>query len=329
MKRTKTTILVSLAVVFSTGVVVFANSFSKTHPKKNMEAKKNSTNMDFITFGAVHLEVTERNRSVDFWQNIIGMKLRKEEAGVVELGTDSQTLIVLYPVAKTPFQNGYSGLYHLAVHPPDEEEFARIGARLIAKGIQMSPIDHTASKAIYMTDPDGITIEITLETQERFKRYDTESGRFDLIDSAGIRKGITERLDIAAIIGKYPNIDIGQALSEKTKIGHMHLYVGNLKNAKDFYLKLGFEESLYVPQFQMADMAAGGVFRHRIAFNTWQGVDKPQAPAGTAGMRHYIIKYDTDERLQKALQQLPEAIKQEDGYLVSDPSGNKTILTIR
>jgi catechol 2,3-dioxygenase len=105
------------------------------------------------------------------------MKVRNTTGDYTEVGTDKNTLVVLYPTATTSFKNGYSGLYHLAIHPSTEGEFARVLARLIAKRYPISPTDHTMSKAIYMEDPDGITVEITLETPERLERLDFGRGR--------------------------------------------------------------------------------------------------------------------------------------------------------
>jgi catechol 2,3-dioxygenase len=106
----------------------------------------------------------------------------------------------------------------------------------------------------------------------------------------------------------------------------MHLYVSNLEAANDFYLKLGFLQNMYLPQFGIYDLGAGGAFGHRIAFNAWHSLNKPQAPKGTAGLRYYTIVFDTPERLKKALQFLPSAQEQKEGYLVADPSGNKILL---
>ncbi len=84
---------------------------------------------------------------------------------------------------------------------------------------------------------------------------------------------------------------------------------------------------MYEPRYSAADLGAGGAFGHRVALNTWQSLNKPQAPEGTAGLRFYTIIFDTHERLKTALQFLSSAQAQKDGYLVSDPSGNKILLT--
>jgi catechol 2,3-dioxygenase len=296
-----------------------ANSCQPNNQKKNMEK-------ELATFGAVHLNVTNLQRSVAFWTDNIGMKVRNTTAEFTELGTDKNTLVTLYPTAKTPFKNGYSGLYHLAIHPSTEGEFARVLARLIAKRYPISPTDHTMSKAIYMEDPDGITVEITLETPERLERLDFSKGAPKAIDKDGTVRSPSAPLDVQAVLKALPDNDINSPLAEDTKVGHMHLYVSNLEATNDFYLSLGFIQNMALPNLGMYDLSAGGAFKHRIAFNSWQSLNKPQAPEGTAGMRHYTINFDTPERLQKALQHLTSAETQKDGYLVADPAGNKILL---
>ncbi len=282
---------------------------------------------ELATFGPVHLNVTNLERSIRFWKEYIGMKVRHAGSGYTELGTDKRTLVVLYPTAKAPYKNGYSGIYHLAVHPSNEGEFARVLARLIAKRYPISPTDHTMSKAIYMTDPDGITVEITLETPERLERVEFGNRGPVAVDKDGTVRSASAPLDVQSVLKALPDKDIDRALPDDTKVGHVHLYVSNLDAANQFYRNLGFLQNMYEPRYSAADLGAGGAFGHRVALNTWQSLNKPQAPEGTAGLRFYTIIFDTPERLKTALQFLSAAQAQKDGYLVSDPSGNKILLT--
>ncbi len=282
---------------------------------------------ELATFGPVHLNVTNLERSIRFWKDYIGMKVRHAGSGYTELGTDQSTLVVLYPTAKAPYKNGYSGIYHLAIHPSNEGEFARVLARLIAKRYPISPTDHTMSKAIYMTDPDGITVEITLETPERLERVEFGNRGPVAVDKDGTVRSASAPLDVQSVLKALPDHDIDRALPDDTKVGHVHLYVSNLDAANQFYRNLGFLQNMYEPRYSAADLGAGGAFGHRVALNTWQSLNKPQAPEGTAGLRFYTIIFDTPERLKTALQFLPAAQAQKDGYLVSDPSGNKILLT--
>jgi catechol 2,3-dioxygenase len=281
--------------------------------------------IEIATFGAVHLNVTDINNSLKFWQEIVGLKVRSQ-AEVIELGTDDETLVVIHPGAKMPFLAGYSGIYHLAIHFPTEPEFARVLARLISKRWPISPTDHIMHKAIYLEDPDGITVELAFETPERFKSYDFANGRFGVIDSEGRMRGGTEPLDVEEVLAKLPDQDFSKPVPVGTKIGHMHLYVGDLQKAYEFYQSLGFEGNLFNEKFQFADLGAGGIFKHRIAVNTWQGMNAQQAPKGTAGMEYFVVRYAEKAKLDQVLNLHPEAEKMESGYLLRDPAENAVVL---
>ena len=306
----------------------FTNSDLSTDTTTNQNTNQTKIMaQELATFGAVHLNITNLERSVSFWKDYIGLKVRNVTTEYTELGTDKNTLVVLYPTAKTGFKNGYSGLYHLAIHPSNEAEFARVLARLIAKRYSISPTDHTMSKPIYMEDPDGITVEITLETPERLDRLDISTRGAVAIDKDGTRRSPSAPLDVQSVLKALPDNDLTRGLGDDTKVGHIHLYVSHLEAANNFYLGLGFIQNMRLPQFGMYDLSAGGTFGHRVAFNAWHSLDKPQAPEGTAGMRFYTINFDTPERLKTALQLLPSAQEQKDGYFVFDPAGNKILLT--
>jgi catechol-2,3-dioxygenase len=92
-----------------------------------------------------------------------------------------------------------------------------------------------------------------------------------------------------------------------TKVGHLHLYVGDLAKAQAFYKSLGMEPARWWPPMQVADLGAGGPFKHCIAINTWQGLGAPPSPAGSARMRHFEMRFDSQERLRAALAANPTA----------------------
>src|SRR5579864_2861706 len=246
--------------------------------------------------GEVHLDVTDVDRALSFWRDLIGLAVLTEHGDAVSLGVGDRTLLVLHPGAKRPVQRGHAGLYHVAIHLPNEPEFARVLARLIVARHPISPTDHIMSKAIYLHDPDRIMVELTLETPERVRKYgwDDAGGEPEIIDSDGRRRGGTEPLDVEQVLNTLADRDLEKPLPNGTKVGHVHLHVGDLSEAARFYRdELGFIENTNIPFFQMADLYAGGTFPHRIALNTWQGQGATQPPAGTAGMRHFTIRYDS------------------------------------
>jgi hypothetical protein len=73
-----------------------------------------------IAHGAVHLDVTDLPRAVAFWRDLLGLTDLGGADGVARLGTGGRELIVLHAGAVRGPQRGHSGLYHVALHLPDE-----------------------------------------------------------------------------------------------------------------------------------------------------------------------------------------------------------------
>ena len=282
---------------------------------------------DFITFGAVHLEVREPERTARFWEELFGFQRRTSVDGSIAVGTAEDTLLVLHGGARSPFRTGHSGIYHVALHPPNARDFARILKRLIEHKHPVSPTDHTFSKAIYLDDPDGINIEITLETPKRFKECVPGPGnRLTFVGADGVGRPGAYALDLNKVFESY---EIGSELEPAalgTRVGHIHLYVGDLEKARDFYTGLGMKLARWWPPMQIADFGAGGPFTHRIAVNTWQGIGAPPSPAGTARMLHFEVRFATPELLHTALIANPAAVDLGEAYEVTDPSGIKVRL---
>lgn len=164
------------ATLITTSTLVSMDGFSTIVNALSHDNKDNNNSSEFATYGAIHLNITDLERTRLFWTQIVGMIERKSSSNWAEFGTAEKTLVVVHQAAKAPFQKGYSGLYHFAIHAPNIVEFAHMVNRLNAHRYPYSPIDHTMSKSIYLDDPDGINVEFALETPERFKRVITEGG---------------------------------------------------------------------------------------------------------------------------------------------------------
>lgn len=282
----------------------------------------------FASYGAIHLNNTSLERSTTFWTKMVGMKLRKSSANIAEFGTEKETLVVVHQTAKTGFRKGFSGLYHFAIHAPNAAEFASMTNRLIANNYPFSPVDHTMSKSIYLDDPDGINVEFTLETPERFKRVVTRRGRgINMEDADGNIRSASDYLDVEEVLKGFTNLDVNQVISDDTYLGHVHLYANNVEQSNTFYKQLGFLQFNNLPEFLYADLGAGGAYQHRVALNSWHGINRPLAPSDTAGMRHFHIVFQTQEKLKQALSNITGYEEQDGGYWVFDPTGNKVFIT--
>ena len=57
-------------------------------------------------------------------------------------------------------RRGRLGLYHFAILLPDRAALGRFVAHLAAIGVRPGASDHLVSEALYLTDPDGLGIEV-------------------------------------------------------------------------------------------------------------------------------------------------------------------------
>jgi catechol 2,3-dioxygenase len=92
-------------------------------------------------------------------------------------------------------------------------------------------------------------------------------------------------------------------IPEATRIGHIHLKVGNIERSLKFYRDLlGFEITQYYGSSAVF-LSAGG-YHHHIGLNTWHSKDAAPAPVKAAGLYHLAILYPTRKTLAAAVKQL-------------------------
>lgn len=149
----------------------------------------------------------------------------------------------------------------------------------------------------------------------------------EVIDANGQRRSGRDPIDVPRMLARVTDGDVGRPLPPGTQVGHVHLHVADLLETNRFYTDvIGFIPEHFSRTFRMADQHAGGTFRHRMAFNTWQGDGAPPRPDRAAGLRSFTIRYKTIERLRAALERLPDAKALDGSWEVRDPSG--TLLTL-
>jgi catechol 2,3-dioxygenase len=277
---------------------------------------------DTVAYGAVHLDVTDLARAGAFWRDELGLTELAATDGSLHLGTPARELIVLHGGADRPAASGYAGLYHVAIHLPGAAEFARVLARLAQARIPQSPTDHIFSKATYLRDPDGLMLELTLETPERCRSLEITGDDIVLIDSDGRRRRGTEPLDMRAALAPLEG-PLGDPVAAGAFIGHVHLHVADLAGSYAFYRDVtGFTEHALMTPIGMADLAAGGAFPHRMALNVWNGPAARQAPAGTAGLRHVELEVASDAELRALAGRAGVTAGDDGSVLLHDPAGN-------
>src|SRR5829696_1630230 len=117
-----------------------------------------------LRLGAVHLTVTDLDRSVALYEKAIGLRLHRREDSLAVMGAGEEDLLVLYEEPGARRAGRHAGLYHFALLFPSREELARAALRLAAtKTPIQGASDHGTHEAIYLPDPDGNGIELAAD----------------------------------------------------------------------------------------------------------------------------------------------------------------------
>lgn len=281
-----------------------------------------STAQEQLSWKTIELQVTDLVRSTHFWTDALGLVNRGIENAGIALGASQETLFILHPGATVPAYPRHTGLYHVALGVPDQAEFSRLLNRLISRRIPYAPVDHLMSKAIYITDPDGLGIEIAFETPERFGRFGEMLGGFMLYDAQGNVHSGRERLDVRNELSHAPRSSLEGPLPDAAFLAHMHLQVNALEPALDWFEGLGFGRNLLLPDLGFADLGAGGAYTHRLALNTWAGQNLTPAPAKMARLVRYRLEINDPSVVVSA----SNLKKSSSGLTGRDPTGTQVSL---
>jgi catechol 2,3-dioxygenase len=231
-----------------------------------------------LRIASVRLDVGDLARSADFYERVLGLPLISREQDRALLGADAvRPALQLSAIERPTLVSPHStGLFHVAWLHRSRAALAdtvrRIaGARWPIGGAS----DHGVSEALYLSDPDGLGIEIYADRpRDQWQR--PAGGR-------GVRM-FTLALDIddlmAQSTGEPPPV-----VAPGTSIGHVHLKVADVPRAYGFYHgALGLEEQAQLPS--AAFLSAGG-YHHHIGLNSWQSAGATPPP-DTAPRLHAI-----------------------------------------
>src|SRR5215470_12562269 len=113
--------------------------------------------------GVVSLTVADLNRSIEFYEQVLGFRTVKRIDNSAELGAESgKPFLLLTEIPSAPPKPiRATGLYHFAVLVPSRADLGRSLQHLAESGYPLDGYaDHLVSEALYLSDPDGNGIEI-------------------------------------------------------------------------------------------------------------------------------------------------------------------------
>jgi catechol 2,3-dioxygenase len=265
--------------------------------------------------GHVKIKVENIDRSLKYYQEVIGFQILEQTKTKVKLTTDGKTSVLSLeqPENVVPKQRRTTGLYHFALLLPQRSDLASIVNHFRESGIRIGSSDHLVSEALYLSDPDGNGIEIYADRDP--SEWNWNNGEVAMaVDPLNF-----EDLLLNEKQQEWKGLPAG------TVMGHIHLHVSDLQKTEEYYTKgLGFE---VVNRYGLqALFISTGKYHHHIGLNTWNGVGAPTPPVESVGLESFTLIFPKKEARAIVLDNLKKigatVTEEKDTFITFDPSGN-------
>ncbi|RAX17104.1 VOC family protein [Pseudarthrobacter sp. AG30] len=214
-----------------------------------------------LAMGTVMLKVGDMKVMTDYYQRALGLEVVAEQDGGLYLGRLGRPLVHLAPAPGLNLPGrGEAGLFHTALLFEDQASLAAT----IATAAQYEPMsftgsaDHLVSEAFYFTDPEGNGIELYWD---RPRSNWSWNGTDVVMDSLALppQRYLDQHLTEESLEGQRVTA---------AGVGHVHLQVGDVQTARDFYVgTLGFEKT--AGWHGQALFVSAGRYHHHMAMNVW------------------------------------------------------------
>jgi catechol 2,3-dioxygenase len=239
-----------------------AGSAEPATPGTYGEAPRGYRLPDAIRLGPVRLQVADLSRSLAFYQDVLGLAPRAQNASAATLaaqGSDEPLVELRQRKGARPApRRGALGLYHFAILLPDRSSLGRFVRHLGEAGARAGAADHLVSESLYLQDPDNLGIEVYAD---RPRSTWARVGRELMM--------ATDPLDVPGLL-EAAGEDRWSGMPPGTRMGHLHLHVGNLAQAAEFYSEaLGLDRMVW--HYPGALFLAAGGYHHHLGTNTWAG----------------------------------------------------------
>ena len=210
--------------------------------------------------GRVRLQVGDLTRSLEYYTKLLGFRVLSETTAAAVLGPQGDTvpLVELHErrgVRPVP-HHGLLGLYHFAILLPERAALGRFVAHLAEAGAYAASADHFVSESVYLSDPNGLGIEVYADRPRPEWRA---NGREFLM--------VTEPLDLRGLV-RASRGERWSGMPAGTVIGHVHFHVGAIREAEAFYHSaLGFDKTVW--SYPGALFLSAGGYHHHVGTNIW------------------------------------------------------------
>jgi catechol 2,3-dioxygenase len=275
-----------------------------------------------LRLGRVRLQVADLERSIAYYEGVIGFRVLERAAGRATLGAHGEEtpLVELRerPGAAPVPRRGRLGLYHFAILLPDRPALGRFVSHLASIGVRAGASDHLVSEALYLTDPDGLGIEVYAD---RPRASWAHRDRQLLM--------ATEPLDVAEVAESAGGAP-WTGMPAGTTIGHVHLFVGDLAAAAAFYHEgLGFDKVVW--SYPGALFLSAGGYHHHLGTNTWAAGAQPAGETDARLLSWDIVlptAADADSAARSLTSAGYDAARDGTIWTAADPWGTRVRLVV-
>jgi len=227
--------------------------------------------------GPVTLRVADEGRALALYRDVIGLEVLGHDNGKIALGAGKPFLFLDVVPGATPRPRHATGLYHVAILLPDRAALGQAITRLSQAGVRLGAADHKVSEAIYLWDADHNGIEIYRDRPQ--SEWQWSGGRVAMGNAP---------LDFAGLLAEGAQRPANVHLPAGSRVGHMHLQVGDLDEAARFYCDiLGFARTA---EWHGALFVSAGGYHHHLGLNVWESRNGPLPPKNAAGLEEFAIE---------------------------------------
>lgn len=246
-----------------------------------------------------------------FYHDTVGLDKLESSEGRILLGHNQTGVIELVEKKKLTYANpSAAGLFHNAIVFSSRGTLSRTIGKLITVAPQLysGTGDHLVSEAFYFNDPENNGVELYFDRPQETWRWQDGQVVMD-----------TLYID--------PLQYIHQHASEKTeaskKLGHIHLRIGDIEQARQFYVSLlGFNETADIGNALFISIAG---YHHHIGLNTWlsQGAGKRTPSLGLSEVTITLSRDADVSNLALRLENAQYPFRHHNGQVfVADPWNN-------
>lgn len=256
-----------------------------------------------------------------FYRDLVGLVVIQESNTSVRLGTNTEVVIELLKEDSYQFPStSEAGLYHSALVYKTRPMLAATIANILEtrSDLYEGSSDHGATEAFYFHDIEGNGVELYFDKPLSEVTFD-ETGK-PIMGSVYI--------DEQAYIQTYLEETV---TTPEIRIGHIHLKVGSIAEAKSFYVDtLKFDFMIEMPS---ALFVSKDNYHHHLGMNTWESLRTAKRFGSKYGLKSFKIEYldnSLSDEVLKSVQESGNKIEQisENSFRTLDPWNNEILLKI-